>query len=163
MRTVYAPTATTSRLLMYGFLLWGLAACAPSPRVLTEQAVSLGTACEQAVARFAAAPSRERRQNVLGQLRELNAVLIEAAEYEQQARRSNSIDLPDANRAFLETGRAWGACSLRYNKVLVAIGERGTARHNYQGLLARLTGPQFIAERHQIQAALDALERAERH
>jgi hypothetical protein len=42
----------------------------------------------------------------------------------------------------------------------VAIGEREAARHNYQGLLARLTGPQFVAERRLVQAALNELESA---
>jgi len=43
--------------------------------------------------------------------------------------------------------------------VLAAIGERDAARHNYVGLLARLEGPQFVAERRRIQAALDELGR----
>jgi hypothetical protein len=87
----------------------------------------------------------------------LNAALIETAGYEKAARRTNSVDLIDANRAFMETGRAWANCSLKYNKVLVAIGGREAARHNYQGLLARLTAPQFVAERRLVQAALNEL------
>ncbi len=117
----------------------------------------MSAACDQAVTRFAAAPGGETRRDVLGQLKELNMALIEAAGYEKEARRTNSVDLIDANRAFLETGRAWSNCSLKYNKVLMAIGEREAARHNYQGLLARLTGPQFVAERRLVQAALNEL------
>ncbi len=41
----------------------------------------------------------------------------------------------------------------------MAIGEVDTARYNYQGLLDRLTGPQFVSERRQIQTALRELER----
>ena len=145
-----------------GLFLLVLASCAPTApnlRALTKQAAARGVACDQAVARFAAAPSGETRQDVLGQLKELNAALIETARYEQEARRTNSVDLIDANRAFLETGRAWANCSLLYNKVLAAIGERDAARHNYAGLLARLAGPQFVGERRRIQAALDELDR----
>ena len=147
------------RLLTLGVVLLELTACAPSLPALTKQAVTFGAACDQAAARFAAAPGGETRQDVLGQLKELNAALIETAGYEKAARRTNSVDLIDANRAFLETGRAWANCSLKYNKVLVAIGERDAARHNYVGLLPRLEGPQFIAERRRIQAALDELDR----
>ncbi len=103
------------------------------------------------------APTAEARRQVLTRLKDLNDALIETARHEREARRTNSVDLIDANRAFLEMGRAWGACSLNYNKVLVATGEHDAARHNYQGLLARLTGPQFVAERRQIQEALDEL------
>lgn len=148
------------RLLTLGVVLLELTACAPSLPALTKQAVTFGAACDQAAARFAAAPGGETRQDVLGQLKELNAALIETARYEKEARRTNSVDLIDANRAFLETGRAWGTCSLQYNRALVAIGEREAARHNYQGLLARLTGPQFVAERRLVQAALNELESA---
>lgn len=152
------------RLLTIGCIVLVWAACAPNlpapnPRALTKQAAVRGGACEQAVVRFATAPGRETRQDVLGQLRELNAALIESAEYAQEARRENSVDLIDANRAFLETGRAWTNCSLKYNRVLAAIGERDAARHNYAGLLARLEGPQFVAERRRVQAALDELGR----
>ncbi len=141
-----------------------MAACAPTLppanyRVFTKQAVARGVACGQAVARFAAAPAGETRRDVLGRLKELNAALIETAGYEQEARRENSVDLIDANRAFLETGRAWTNCSLKYNRVLAAAGERDAARHNYTGLLARLEGPQFVAERRRIQAALAELDR----
>lgn len=141
-----------------------LAACAstlsaPNYRTLTKQSAVRGAVCSQAVARFADAPHGETRQAALGQLKELNAALIETAGYEREARRTNSVDLIDANRAFLETGRAWAACSLKYNAVLVAIGERDAARHNYAGLLARLDGPQFAAERRRIQAALEELDR----
>ena len=128
-------------------------------RALTKQAAARGAACGQAVARFAAAPGGEMRQDVLERLKELNAALIETAGYEQEARRENSVDLIDANRAFLETGRAWTNCSLKYNRVLAAIGERDAARHNYTGLLARLEGPQFVTERRRIQTALDELGR----
>ena len=141
-----------------------LTACAsilsvPNYRALTKQAAARGAACGQAVARFAAAPGGEMRQDVLERLKELNVVLIETAGYAQEARRENSVDLIDANRAFLETGRAWANCSLKYNRALVAVGERDAARHNYVGLLARLEGPQFVAERRRIQAALDELGR----
>lgn len=141
--------------------LTGCASTLPAPnlRTLTKQSAARGVVCDQAVARFAAAPGGETRQDVLGQLKELNKALIETAGYEQEARRENSVDLIDANRAFLETGRAWTNCSLKYNRVLAAIGERDTARHNYMGVLARLTGPQFSAERRRIQAALDELGR----
>lgn len=144
--------------------LVAVAACtvirpAPNFRALTKQAAARGTACDQAAARFAAAPGGEMRRDVLGRLRELNEALIETAGYAQEARRENSVDLIDANRAFLETGRAWTNCSLKYNKVLAAIGERDAARHNYTGLLARLEGTQFVAERRRIQAALDELSR----
>ena len=141
-----------------------LTACAsilsvPNYRALTKHAAARGAACGQAVARFAAAPGGEMRQDVLERLKELNVVLIETAGYAQEARRENSVDLIDANRTFLETGRAWANCSLKYNVVLAAIGERDAARHNYVGLLARLEGPQFVAERRRIQAALDELGR----
>ncbi|HZC68829.1 MAG TPA: hypothetical protein VE201_09455 [Nitrospirales bacterium] len=95
---------------------------------------------------------------MLSKLKDLNDALIKMAGYEREARQTNSVDLIDANRAFLETGRAWGSCSLEYNRVLVAMGERDIARHNYQGLLSRLTAPQFAAERRQIQQALDELD-----
>jgi hypothetical protein len=124
-----------------------------------KRATTLSAACNQAAARFAAAPIRETRLEVLGRLKELNAAMVETAEFEREARRSNSVDLVDANRAFLETGRAWGSCSLQYNRTLVAIGEVDAARYNYQGLLNRLAGPQFVSERRQIQAALHELER----
>jgi len=145
-----------------GSCLLAVTSCAPTApnlRALTKQASAVGSACHQSAARFAAAPTREARQEVLGKLTELNEALIQAAEYEHEARRSNSVDLVDANRAFLEAGRAWGRCSLQYNRVLVAIGERKAARQNYQGLLARLTGPQFVAERRQVQTALEELDR----
>lgn len=130
---------------------------APSYRTLAKRADSLGVACNQAAARFAAAPSGETRQELQGRLTELNEALIETSGYEQEARRANSTDLIDANRAFLETGRAWANCSLQYNAVLVVTGERDAARHNYEGLLARLAGPQFVAERRRIQAAMNEL------
>ena len=154
--------------LLYGFLLLALMSCAPTPptgstepnlRAFTKQAATLGAACEQAVARFVAAPGGEARQEVLGQLKELNAALVETSGHEREARRTNSVDLVDANRAFLETGRAWANCSLQYNQALVVIGDRDAARHNYAGLLTRLAGPQFVAERRRIQAALDVLDR----
>ncbi len=145
-----------------GLSLLLVASCAPTApnyRTLAQQSAVRGAACGRAAARFAAAPGGETRQAVLGQLKELNEALIETAGYEREARRTNSLDLIDANRAFLETGRAWADCSLKYNAVLVAIGERDAARHNYMGLLARLDGPQFAAERRRIQAALDELGR----
>ena len=147
---------------MVGLFLLLVAACAPTQpnlRALTKQAAARGVACGQAVARFAAAPGGDVRRDVLGRLKELNAALIETAGYEQEARRTNSVDLIDANRAFLEAGRAWTNCSLKYNRVLAATGERDAARHNYTGLLARLEGPQFVAERRRIQAALAELDR----
>ncbi|MBI3809283.1 MAG: hypothetical protein HY284_02340 [Nitrospirae bacterium] len=147
---------------MIGLFLLVLAACAPTApnlRALTKQAGSLGAACNQAAARFVVTPTVEARREVLGKLKDLNEALVKTAEYEKEARRANSVDLIDANRAFLETGRAWTSCSLKYNKVLVAIGDRDVARHNYMGLLVRLTGPQFGAERRRIQAALDELNR----
>ena len=119
----------------------------PNYRAFMKQADSLGAACNQAAAQFAVTPTTEARQEALSKLKDLNDALIKTAGYEREARRTNSVDLIDANRAFLETGRAWGSCSLEYNRVLVAIGERDTARHNYQGLLSRLTAPQFVAER----------------
>lgn len=141
--------------------LTGCATTLPAPnfRALTKQSAARGTACNQAAARFAAAPSGEARRDVLERLKELNGALIETAGYAQEARREHSVDLIDANRAFLETGRAWANCSLQYNTVLVVIGERDAARHNYTGLLARLEGPHFVAERRRIQAALDELGR----
>jgi hypothetical protein len=150
-------------LLGMAFLV-AVAACtairpASNYRALTKQAVSLGAACDQAVAHFAAEPGEEVRREVLARLKALNAALIETAGYEREARRLNSVDLIDANRAFLETGRAWANCSLQYNRVLAAIGERETARYNYQGVLARLTAPQFVAERRLVQAALNELDR----
>lgn len=144
-------------LLAFGFFVLGLTSCAPSLPTLTTQATSLGTACDHAVERFATTPTKALRQDVLDRLKALNAALIETAEHEQQARRFNSVDLPDANRALLETGTAWGTCSLRYNGVLVAIGERDAARYNYRGLLERLTGPQFTPITRKIRAALAAL------
>ena len=149
-------------LLAVGGCLFVVTACTttePNLRALMKQAIARGAACNEAAARFAAAPAVETRREVLGKLRELNDALIDTAEYEREARRVNSVELIDANRAFLETGRAWGRCSLEYNKVLVAIGERRSARQNYQGVLARLTAPQFAAERRQIQAALATLDR----
>ena len=130
---------------------------APSYRTLAKRADSLGVICSQAAAQFSLTPTAETRREALGRLKILNDALIETAGYEREARRTNSVDLIDANRAFLETGRAWVDCSLKYNAVLVAIGERGAARHNYAGLLARLDGPQFAAERRRIQAALEEL------
>jgi hypothetical protein len=130
----------------------------PNYHAFTKQADSLGATCNQAAAQFAVTPTTEARQEVLGKLKDLNDALIKTARYEREARRTNSVDLIDANRAFLETGRAWGSCSLEYNRVLVAIGERDNARHNYQGLLSRLTDPQFVSERRQIQQALDELD-----
>ena len=129
----------------------------PNYRALTKHAAARGAACDQAAVRFAAAPGGEMRRDVLERLKELNVVLIETAGYAQEARRENSVDLIDANRAFLETGRAWANCSLQYNGTLVAAGERDAARHNYQGVLVRLSGPQFIAERRLVQAALNEL------
>jgi len=143
-----------------GLILLALASCAPTAlnlRALTKQAGSLGAACNQAASRFAAMPTAETRREALGQLKDLNEALIETAGYEQDARSTNSVELIDANRAFLETGRAWANCSLQYNRTLVATGERETARHNYQGVLVRLSGPQFIAERRLVQAALNEL------
>lgn len=145
---------------MIGLVLLALASCAPTApnlRALTKQAGSLGAACSQAASRFVVTPTAEARREVLGKLKDLNEALVKTAGYEQEARRTNSVDLIDANRAFLETGRAWTSCSLKYNKVLMAAGEHEAARHNYQGLLARLTGPQFVAERHLVQAALNEL------
>jgi len=132
----------------------------PNYRAFTKQADSLGAVCNQAAAQFIVTPTMEARREVLSKLKDLNDALIRTAGYEREARRTNSVDLIDANRAFLETGRAWGSCSIEYNRVLVAIGERDTARHNYQGLLARLAAPQFVAERRQIQQALDELDGA---
>ena len=149
-----------ARLIVFAFLLFAPTACAPNYRALTNEASALGAACIQAAAQFAVTLTPEARREVLNQLTALNDALIETAGYEREARRINSVDLIDANRAFLETGRAWGNCSLEYNKVLVAIGERDAARHNYLGLLSRLTFPQFVAERRQIQLALDELDGA---
>ena len=149
-----------ARLIVFAFLLFAPTACAPNYRALTNEASALGAACIQAAAQFAVTLTPEARREVLNQLTALNDALIETAGYEREARRTNSVDLIDANRAFLETGRAWGICSLEYNKVLVAIGERDAARHNYLGLLSRLTFPQFVAERRQIQLALDELDGA---
>ncbi len=149
-----------ARLIVFAFLLFAPTACAPNYRALTNEASALGAACIQAAAQFAVTLTPEARREVLNQLTALNDALIETAGYEREARRTNSVDLIDANRAFLETGRAWGNCSLEYNKVLVAIGERDAARHNYLGLLSRLTFPQFVAERRQIQLALDELDGA---
>ena len=137
-----------ARLIAFAFLLCASTACAPNYRALTNEASALGTACNQATAQFAVTLTTEARREVLSQLTALNDALIETAGYEREARRTNSVDLIDANRAFMETGRAWGSCSLEYNKVLVAIGERDAARHNYQ----------FVAERRQIQQALDELD-----
>src|SRR2546428_10464204 len=150
----------TPPLIAFGFLLCASTACAPNYRALTNEASALGAACNQATAQFAVTLTPEARREVLSQLTALNDALIETAGDEREARRDNSVDLIDANRAFLETGRAWGSCSLEYNKVLVAIGEPDAARHNYQGLLSRLTAPQFVAERRQIQQALDELDGA---
>ena len=149
-----------ARLIALTFLLCALPACAPSYRTFMKQADSLGAACNQAAAQFAFTLTPEARREVLSKLNALNDALITTAGYEREARRTNSVDLIDANRAFLETGRAWVSCSLEYNRVLVAIGERDAARHNYQGLLSRLTAPQFVAERRQIQQALDDLDGA---
>ena len=132
----------------------------PNYRAFTKQADSLGAVCNQAAAQFIVTPTMEARREVLSKLKDLNDALIRTAGYEREARRTNSVDLIDANRAFLETGRAWGSCSIEYNRALVAIGERDTARHNYQGLLSRLAAPQFVAERRQIQQALDELDGA---
>ena len=132
----------------------------PNYRAFTKQADSLGAVCNQAAAQFIVTPTMEARREVLSKLKELNDALIRTAGYEREARRTNSVDLIDANRAFLETGRAWGSCSIEYNRALVAIGERDSARHNYQGLLSRLAAPQFVAERRQIQQALDELDGA---
>jgi len=149
-----------ARLIALTFLLCALPACAPSYHTFTKQADSLGAACNQDVALFAATLTPEARREVLSKLNALNDALIKTAGYEREARRTNSVDLIDANRAFLETGRAWVICSLEYNRSLVAIGERDAARHNYQGLLSRLTTPQFVAERRQVQQALDELDGA---
>jgi len=113
-----------ARLIVFAFLLFAPTACAPNYRALTNEASALGAACIQAAAQFAVTLTPEARREVLNQLTALNDALIETAGYEREARRTNSVDLIDANRAFLETGRAWGICSLEYNKVLVAIGER---------------------------------------
>ena len=150
-----------ARLIALAFLLVAPTACMPNYRAFMKQADSLGAACNQAAAQLAVTPTTEARQEALSKLKDLNDALIKTAGYEREARRTNSVDLIDANRAFLETGRAWGSCSLEYNRVLVAIGERDTARHNYQGLLSRLTAPQFVAERRQIQQALDELDSAQ--
>jgi len=133
----------------------------PNYRAFTKQADSLGAVCNQAAAQFIVTPTMEARREVLSKLKDLNDALIRTAGYEREARRTNSVDLIDANRAFLETGRAWGSCSIEYNRALVAIGERDSARHNYQGLLSRLAAPQFVAERRQIQQALDELDGAQ--
>ena len=149
-------------LLAVGWCLFVVTSCATTAlnmRAVTKQASALGVACNQSALRFAASPAAEARQDALRRLKELNDTLIETAEYEREARRVNSVELIDANRAFLEAGRAWGDCSLKYNKVLVAIGEHQAARRNYEGVFARLTGPQFAAERRQIQAALAELDR----
>jgi len=132
----------------------------PNYRAFTKQADALGAVCNQAAAQFIVTPTMEARREVLSKLKDLNDALIRTAGYEREARRTNSVDLIDANRAFLETGRAWGSCSIEYNRALVAIGERDSARHNYQGLLSRLAAPQFVAERRQIQQALDELDGA---
>ncbi len=124
---------------------------------MTKQAQSLGAVCDEAAARFAATPGAQTRRETLGRIKELNAALMETAGYERDARRANSPDMVDANRAFLETGRAWANCSLQYNRTLVTIGDRDAARHNYAGLLSRLAGPQFVSERRKVQAALDEL------
>jgi hypothetical protein len=137
-----------------------LTACAPNYRDLMQHADSLGAACTQAAAQFAVTAAMEARQEVLSRLKELNDALIKTAGYEREARHTNSVDLIDANRAFRETGRAWGSCSLEYNRVLVAIGERDAARYNYEGLLSRLNAPQFAAERRQVQEALAELDGA---
>jgi hypothetical protein len=150
-----------ARLIAFAFLLLAPTACMPNYRAFMQRADSLGAACNQAVAQFGVTPTTEARQVVLSKLKSLNDALIKTARHERKARRTNSVDLIDANRAFLETGRAWGSCSLEYNRVLIAIGERDTARHNYQGLLSRLTDPQFVAERRQIQLALDELDDAQ--
>ena len=161
----------SSRARGIGFLLLVLASCAPSvpnlgsaPNLsgLTKQAVRLGADCNQSARRFAAAPTDKARQEVLGKLGALNSVLGETAEYEREARLANAVDLIKANRAFLESGRAWGLCSLEYNEVLVAVGDRETARYNYEGLLARLTGPQFVPITRKVRAALEELRRSER-
>ena len=149
-----------ARFIALAFLLLALTACTPNYRALTQQADSLGAACTQAAAQFAVTPTTESRQEVLGKLKDLNDALIKTAGYERKARRTNSVDLIDANRAFRETGRAWGSCSLEYNRVLVAIGERDAARYNYEGLLSRLNAPQFVAERRHVQEALDELDGA---
>src|SRR5207247_9716980 len=96
--------------------------CAPNYRALTNEASALGAACNQATAQFAVTLTPEARREVLSQLTALNDALIETAGYEREARRTNSVDLIDANRAFLETGRAWGNCSPEYNKVLAGLG-----------------------------------------
>ena len=132
----------------------------PRPTVVRVALLLTYVGVAVATAQFAVTLTPEARREVLNQLTALNDALIETAGYEREARRTNSVDLIDANRAFLETGRAWGICSLEYNKVLVAIGERDAARHNYLGLLSRLTFPQFVAERRQIQLALDELDGA---
>lgn len=161
-----------------GFLLLVSASCAPSaPNLgggdqnlsgspdlvaLTKQAAALGADCNQSVERFAVTPGDKPRQEVLVRLKTLNSMLSETAEYEREARQMNSVDLINANRAFLEAGRAWGLCSLEYNKVLVAMGERKAARYNYNGILARLTGPQFVPITRRVQAAMQELRRSER-
>lgn len=134
----------------------------PDLVALTKQAATLGTDCNQSVERFAGTPGDRPRHDVLVKLKALNNVLSETAEYEREARQMNSVDLINANRAFLEAGRAWGLCSLEYNKVLVTIGEHKAARHNYSGILARLTGPQFVPITRKVQAAMQELRRSER-
>ena len=160
-----AANLPVSRSLRIGFFLLVVASCAPSApnlRALTKQAAALGADCNQSVARFAAAPTDKTRQEVLGKLKALNTALSETSEYEREARQANAVDLINANRAFLETGRAWGVCSLAYNEVLVAVGEREAAKYNYRGLLARLTGPQFVPITREVRAAMEELRSSER-
>jgi hypothetical protein len=134
---------------------------APDLVALTKQVAALGGDCKQSVERFAETPSDKPRREVLVKLKALNGVLNETAQYEREARQMNSVDLINANRAFLEAGRAWGICSLEYNRVLVTIGERKAARYNYNGILARLNGPQFVPITRKVQAAMQELRRSE--
>jgi len=175
-----AAVCTMSRALWsgIGFLLLASVSCAPSApnqggseqtlsgspdlMALTKQAAALGTDCNESVERFAGTPSDKPRQEVLVKLKALNSVLSKTAEHEREARQMNSVDLINANRAFLEAGRAWGLCSLSYNKVLVTIGERKAARYNYNGILTRLTGPQFVPITRKVQAAMQELRKSER-
>ena len=135
---------------------------APDPRVLTKQVAALAVECHQAVENFSESPTLDkRRREVLQKLKALNSALSDSAEYEREARSANSVDLVNANRAFWEAGQAWGNCSLEYNQVLVAVGEREAADFNYQGLLARLTGPQFFPITRKVRAAREELRRLE--
>jgi hypothetical protein len=133
----------------------------PDLVAITKQASAMGADCNQSVERFAVTPSDKPRHEVLVKLKALNSMLSETAEYEREARQINSVELINANRAFLEAGRAWGLCSLEYNRVLVTIGERKAARYNYNGILVRLTGPQFAPITRKVRVAMQELRRSE--